>query len=253
MSVKFWNVTILKLFKKLKDVSKLDEKEIESNIKQMNVQIRPMKDILYTDYEKQLKDSLGERPYQGKWNNSYVELDEDNNLLIDFSKKIYLNGTIFNFLKVTDIFADEDFKKLLDNNHFIEFFSNLITIGLYSLGQNLMNMGGIAEEIVKIINEKTGRKYALLNCKDGISSYTCGRAVSNNLRPATGENTPRIIIFNTVSSYDDNIDFERYAAIFPEDNEPNYTLGGDKHYYWKKYMKYKQKYMSLKKLYKDFI
>jgi hypothetical protein len=248
--IKFWTSIVPRLFKNLETISDLDDAKKETEIKKIKSQLAGKKDMLYQSYAEQLKDIIGERPYKGKWDNNYsVELNEDNNLIITGDKTI--NGTIFNFLK-SDILKEPKIISLLENPHFIELFSELVTIGLYSLGQNLMNMGGIASEIVKLINEKTDRKYALLNCRDRLGSYTCGRAVSINLKPGD-KDTPRIIIFNTKSENDDEVDFERYFSVLPTKGEQQYTLDGDKHYYWKKYLKYKQKYINLKKLYKDFI
>ena len=57
-----------------------------------------------------------------------------------------------------------------------------------------MNMTPLVKLIVDRINSITKAKYAILNCKDGLESYTCGRAVSFSINPI---HETKIIFFNT--------------------------------------------------------
>jgi hypothetical protein len=66
-----------------------------------------------------------------------------------------------------------------------------------------MNFGKIAQYMVNMLNESAERELFILDCKKGVDSYTCGRAI---MLLNVGVNDNRIIVFNTISSEDDNID-----------------------------------------------
>ena len=97
-----------------------------------------------------------------------------------------------------------------------------------------------------------GDDYLIIDCKDVSNydscsniTYTCGRAIFPNSSMFNINN--KIIIYNTVSEYDDAMDTDyilnKYQSLPEMDKQ---TLQGGTIYYFK-YLKYKNKYLNLKK------
>jgi hypothetical protein len=79
----------------------------------------------------------------------------------------------------------------------------------------------------------------IVDCKQGIGSYTCGRAVKYFIDK---DGIGHILIYNTESKDSDFID-DAYEPI--AEKKYNSQSGG----YYQKYLKYKMKYLQLKKIF----
>jgi hypothetical protein len=88
-------------------------------------------------------------------------------------------------------------------------------------------------KIVDLINKLLREKYIVIDCKEGIDSYTCGRAIEFKADPHC---KTRIIIYNSVSEYNSDPDYTHIREI-----RDKYDGG-----YYNKYLKYKAKYLRLK-------
>jgi hypothetical protein len=194
--------------------------------------------MLFNHYRRQFKTILGET--EAKW---YIEDLSENSLS---GNQLRLTGGNVNLLILHAIvnLANPD-SPHLNNEVYIEFFEVLLSTFLYALGSNIMNFTPVVKGVVRLINDKIGYTYIVLNCKNKLGSYTCGRAISSIGRTST-EKMPRLVVFNTESGDSDNLDYEYYKILVPEDAELNLEQGGDKHFYKTKYLKYKQKYLELK-------
>jgi hypothetical protein len=91
----------------------------------------------------------------------------------------------------------------LNNTDYLNFIVHISRLVFFSLSFNIMNFGKIAQYMVNMLNESAERELFILDCKKGVDSYTCGRAI---MLLNVGVNDNRIIVFNTISSEDDNID-----------------------------------------------
>ena len=77
----------------------------------------------------------------------------------------------------------------------------------------------IIRNIVGYVNHRLGFNYFEMKCKEGLESYTCGRAIESV--DARYHPTIRIIFYNTVSEYDDNTD----DYYFKEITKPKQSAG----------------------------
>lgn len=202
---------------------------------------------LIKDFASQFNSEFGERPAIGKWD---LDFPSENIFDEKFDLKVIKHTSVVT-IKLHNIVLlikalSNPASPYLNNEIYFEFFENVITALLFSLGLNTKdNFYKVAKEIVNIINTNIGYPYAYLNCKDGLKSYTCGRAISSIGRTSS-EQIPRLVIFNTKSEDDDGFDFIHYSNLAPIDGSLDLELGGDTHFYKMKYLKYKQKYLQLK-------
>lgn len=175
-------------------------------------------------------------PERQKININEFNVNEDNEISMDgqMIDDIY---SIFSFIE------NINYQNLnIDNDTFIENFYKVIKVYLYAYGLNIMNMTPLVRLIVDRINSRTRRpRYAILNCRDNLGSYTCGRAVSFTIDPTK---TTKIILFNTVSEFDDFEDSEYQQTLVNTTFEHGQR---DVNFYYKKYLKYKSKYIEMKK------
>jgi len=83
-----------------------------------------------------------------------------------------------------------------------------------------------------------------MNCKEGIDSYTCGRAIL----PLTFNEglESKIIVSNTISDDNHTIDTDYILSLDSDDKLIKGEKG--KNFYYKKYLKYKSKYLKLKSI-----
>ena len=125
---------------------------------------------------------------------------------------------------------------IYNNPEFIQVYIQTIWIILKWTGLALLNINDYAKLLVEIINHKTRENYIIIDC--GVShvdkNYSCGRAITVNQNnfPVTRNDLPVIIIFNTVSSENMDMDPEQATLLLYK--------------YKNKYLKYKQKYLKLK-------
>jgi len=130
-----------------------------------------------------------------------------------------------------------------DKDDYINFFSSLLECLIYGISLNLIHNTKIVKFIVKSLNEEIGEeRYIIINCKDELNNYTCGRVVM----PTTfiEDDTPsKILVSNTTSSSDDTVDGVHLVSL----NEDKKLIEGtyDVNFYYKKYLKYKSKYTNL--------
>lgn len=97
---------------------------------------------------------------------------------------------------------------IIDKPLFIEALFNLLWVLCKWYGLRTMRTKNMINYIVEQINIRTRENYAIINCKSGIDSYTCGRGMLFNVEP---QKNTRIVIFNSVSSDDDNMDTDHYV------------------------------------------
>jgi hypothetical protein len=128
---------------------------------------------------------------------------------------------------------------ILDNHEFILNFKMLINPFILNMGKITMNMYEVSQYISAIINKITRPNYCIVNCDN--NGYTCGRAILENYEP--NKNT-RIIIFDTVSEHDDNMNTNRYFEKII-----NNIHGGRKNFYGK----YKKYYNELRKAFSSLV
>jgi len=240
--IRKWESIITSINNKELDINKLDElrKKLVAKIRDQNSG-SPFYEI-FIKYVSRIKSIYGDRPSEGKWTLKYLEpvIDSYGSLCTD-KGNIEIIG-----LELIKLLANPS-SPYLDNTIYVGFFEIILQYVLYTLGTNIMNMTSIAKSIVRIINDKIGYTYIVLNCKNGLESYTCGRAIAS-IHKMTKEKNPRLIIFNTISSENDNVDFGYYLTLVTEEPETlNLENGGESYYYKEKYLKYKNKYLQLKK------
>ena len=98
----------------------------------------------------------------------------------------------------------------LNNKLYVDLFLEVFKLMLYSLALCVYNMGPIAKYIVDRINETVGYKYVIFDCKGGIDTYTCGRGIEiiafEQKIDDVYTTKYRILVSNTVSNLDDNVD-----------------------------------------------
>lgn len=99
-----------------------------------------------------------------------------------------------------------------------------------------MSIDKMIKSVIAKLNKKTQEDYIIYACRPG-QTYTCGRAVASIYLNEKNH----ILIFNTVSEDDDNMDMEYYQDLLKKNTDQK---GG---MYKKKYLNYKKKYLELKK------
>jgi hypothetical protein len=122
--------------------------------------------------------------------------------------------------------------------------SNYIFVIIHAFGLHYKCIINLINCIKKTVNDIMGNDYLIIDCKDVTNysncsniTYTCGRAVFSN--SSIFNVNSKIIIYNTVSEYDDNMDIDYIV------NKYQSLKGGSLYYF--KYLKYKNKYLNLKK------
>jgi hypothetical protein len=146
---------------------------------------------------------------------------------------------------------------MFDNRQFIIAIYNLLWVILERYALGTYNLENFITKMIDTVNRSIRKDYIIKNCNEngkdryvGIRNmtqydYCCGRAMYYDERP---NKKSRIIIFNTISDFDDNMDFSYYGSFF--DNLPN--MSDDEKVRdtplarAKKYLKYKIKYIKLK-------
>ncbi len=121
--------------------------------------------------------------------------------------------------------------KLLDHPVFVEFYCKLLEFLIFGVSFAVHNLSDFLPKIVEELNNNTRPNFIILDCKMGNHSYGCGRAINFRIEP--GKNA-RIFIFDT----DDDMQ-PQYLHLLKTQEK---TAGG----YYKKYIKYKTKYLKLK-------
>ena len=148
-------------------------------------------------------------------------------------------------------------ESIYNNRDFIIHFSTLVIIYCKWLGLHTKNIGEFIERITEIINSKTRPNYMSIECN--LKEYTCGRVILP--LPDSNSDSPKIIVFNTVSTDDDSLDmvfletiFKKYNTYFNlykpneiHDKYPSSDTTSDDKSFLQKYLKYKKKYINLKK------
>ena len=237
-------------------IEKLDESRIYLQKEFFNKTSSLMYVQAYDYYSSVFTEKYGTRPFKGKWDIRFDEpvIDESYNLCTSKGEIPIYGGSIIAGLANPD-------SPYLDNSTYFGFIEIILKFILYAIALNIMNLTPVAKALVRIINDSIGYEYIVLNCKDGLGSYTCGRAISSihMEKPCI----PRLVIFNTISTDDDLIDTEYYKHLITEtdgklnlDNGKelkyysskyigNYKLNQEQNYY-NKYLKYKLKYLQLK-------
>lgn len=209
---------------------------------------------MYNHYAFHIKEKYGDRPYVGKWSVRFCEqVIDENGQLCTVKGTIPIIG-----LKIIKTLSNPD-SPHLDNPIYYGFMEHMIQFILFSIGTNIMEMTPIAKAIVRIINDAIGYEYIIINCKEGLGSYTCGRAVTSIHKEST--KIPRLLIYNTVSSENPDMDSHYYTQLTQEtDGQMNLQKNKDMSYYsskynketdqeqkyYEKYLKYKSKYLHLK-------
>ena len=211
---------------------------------------------MYNNYATEFKEKYEDRPYEGKWTISFCEqVIDERNYLCTKKGKIYISG-----LSIIKTLADPT-SPYLDNPIYIGFMEHILQFVLFTIGSNIMNLTPVAKALVRIINDSIGYEYVILNCKEGLGSYTCGRAITSI--HIDKPYIPRLVIYNTISSADDSMDEMYYKKLITEtDDKLNLDNGKESKYYsskynrnqklnqeqnyYNKYLKYKLKYLQLK-------
>ena len=227
---------------------------------------------LYNTISSKLLEIYGEKPFSPdggrlpKWNVSFpLEaeiLNKDEGLINILKDKKY--SILVPPLRIIDTLTNPE-SPHLNKERYIGLFEQILNMIIKCFGLNIMDITPLVKALVRLINNKLGFEYIILNCKEGLTSYTCGRAISTLLRN-DGINKTKLVIFNTISDTDDNIDIGHYATLAPSEGPLNLEYGGDKNFYKNKYLmygddknhspglnsykskylKYKQKYLQLK-------
>ena len=131
---------------------------------------------------------------------------------------------------------------LLDNEEFIQSLHTILYKCIQYYGWGNLSTIGYIEDLIFCINIIARPCYIINGCYNQ-KGYTCGRAVSANTEP--GKNT-RFVIHGTVSTEDDSMDGMDYLDRILPTLSSKYSKNNDKLYYTK-YLKYKNKYLDLKK------
>jgi len=176
---------------------------------------------------------------------------------------LHSDGIFANFWKIK--FPHE----IIDNLEFVKIFSKILQNILFSISLYIKDIDNFIPLFIENVNNMTRDNYVVSNCpnnklnidsKINENKYTCGRAIIPLLCMSDVNYVPRIIIFDTVSSEDDNINemtFTNYvnSAVEIDDKDKNACvsslfnsqLGGNKNFK-KKYLKYKTKYLKIKNM-----
>jgi len=142
----------------------------------------------------------------------------------------------------------------------------ILDLTIKSISYVLMYPLKFIKYLVKKINEKIGYEYIVINCRDGLEedildNYTCGRAVQyssigkslsytddeDEEKKIIEKKEPKIIIYNTISTEDMGLDTEYYNKIKDDPKKCPEGKTGECSFY-KKYLKYKVKYLKIKKM-----
>jgi hypothetical protein len=129
----------------------------------------------------------------------------------------------------------------------------ILWYGYLSINTPLSNFVNFGTDIQDTLNKWIGSDYTnkqydailkikdaiIIDCRNGLSNYTCGRAVETF---TDKDSIDHILIYNTISKDNDLMDDE-YIGIAKKKYDAS-LIGG----YYQKYLKYKQKYLNLKKL-----
>jgi hypothetical protein len=160
--------------------------------------------------------------YKKKVLNSLIFLEPDILISRDFKYfAMYIVGlrellTYFDPSKA-DFMTQSYTDRLVDN----------LKLVMYPLALRVYNFGWIAKQIVDIINNIMGFKYIIFDCKGALDSYTCGRAIwpfgFNYDKNSEEFRDFRIIVFNTVSDFDDGIDFDYLSDIQTQIEQGTYV------------------------------
>ena len=145
-------------------------------------------------------------------------------------------------------------KTILDDGNFIKQFKNCLSQALLQVALYTYNIYEFIPHIIEQLNRITRPNYVVERCNKNIKDvqdvhplYTCGRAVIEvdpniiDISRLNIKSDTKIIIYNTVSSWDDSIDLDQVLV-----STGGGHIRGDKYYH--KYIKYKTKYLNLKKL-----
>ena len=130
-----------------------------------------------------------------------------------------------------------------NNQHEINKLSNYIFVILRGFGYHYKCLVPLVNCIKKTVNDIMGENYLIIDCRDiseynvcDDSTYTCGRAIYPNSNILSNN---KIIIYNTVSEYDMDVDINYVVNKYAQ-------LHGGSNKYYRKYLKYKNKYLNLK-------
>ena len=149
---------------------------------------------------------------------------------------------IIKYLPFFDEWKNAMKEGLLDNEEFIQSLHTILYNCIQYYGWGHLSTIGYIEDLIFWINIITRPCYIINGCYNQ-KSYTCGRAVSANTEP--GKNT-RFVIHGTVSIDDDSMDGMDFVNRILPTLSSKYSKNNDKLYYTK-YLKYKNKYLDLKK------
>lgn len=177
---------------------------------------------LHNIQNKSEKDIYGEWYYKKKELKSLIFLEPDILISRDFKYfGMYIVGLQDLFLKFYP--NKEDFMTMSYTTELVED----LKLVMYPLALRVYNFGWIAKQIVDIINNIMGFKYIIFDCKGGLDSYTCGRAIwpfgFNYDKNSEEFRDFRIIVFNTVSDFDDGIDFDYLSNIQTQIEQGTYV------------------------------
>ncbi len=216
----------VKLIRKLdnikKEISEENKKEILSLGNEMYKMIFDSSQLT-SELAKLHIENFKEKVYNSASNKYKVSFDE----IKDAIYFEYLEHLMVKISEKKDI-TDREKICLLDLPEFISAFGNLITFLLYQAGYAIHNLSDILDYLVKLINDNTRPDYIIITCP---KDYYCGRALY--IRTEPGKNS-RILIYRTNDKAEpQQIEVLEKAELIP---------GG----YYKKYLKYKAKYLKLK-------
>ena len=141
------------------------------------------------------------------------------------------------------------------NNDFINI--NIITIYMHiimvSFGYHYMCIYPLINLIKNTVNNVMGNNYVEIKCRGvtefnscNMKYYTCGRAITINYN--FEKSNTKIYIHNIMSDVDMDPDEEYINEVIKENNILSGGLLTDDNDYYLKYLKYKNKYLNLKKM-----
>ncbi len=164
----------------------------------------------------------------------YYKLDFDNKVNT-FYPSIYIIDSFppFNLFKTAE-------KGLLDHSIFIQSLYSILWDCIRYYGWGHLSTIGYTSFMIEKINEWTRPNYIINGCFSQ-KHYTCGRAIKMVIEP--GKNT-RLVIHGTVSMENDYVDDKDYETRIKPILTNKYLKETD---YKNKYIKYKTKYLNLKK------
>ncbi len=234
-----WEHLVMEVNSGIKTIDKLDDSRKKIVREMFTREPGSMFHKMYNHYVSEINRLNGPKPFEGKWSINFCEqVINESNELCTHNGNISIIG-----LSVLKALSDKN-SPHLNNPIYIGFMERILQLILFTIGTNVMNMTPVAKALVKIINTGTDCEYAVLNCKDGLGSYTCGRAVESSHREIPI--VPRLIIFNTISDDNDNMDIDYYTCLTNKNSENKLKVSDDNLTYRNKYLKYKQKYLQLK-------